>query len=294
MKKNVFLWFVLSVVFLVACGGNEEPADVAVIPLEPEPLSEAPSAVELDPASEVTQSDEPFVISAVPDQPSAVLDEKYELLVSYLSGALDVPVVYQPVSDHATAVAEFTAGNLDMVWFDGLHGTKARLAVDRSQAILHRPSDASTEIVFVALAESGIEAVADAENLSSFAGRALAFGADSLQLVEAGTEELALLDAAVWDAEVASGAVDEEQVVAVFRTAEHHSKHWLLNPNVVTRYGAHFPQKITEAMVTLDPNDPSQATLLELFRTDQFVYTDNDNYTDVEMLGRMIGFISEQ
>lgn len=291
MRKLSWLLFGLLACLAVACGGNEPEAEVVL--LESEPVS----AVEQDPASEVTQSDIPFVISAVPDQEPELLREKYEALAAYLAAELNVPVVYKPLDDHTAVVNAFASGEVDMVWIDGLHGVQARLRVDRSQAILQRPSDQTTTTVFVASSESGIDPLDDASGMDaidSLAGRTVAFGADPLELLESGTNDLALLDARQWDALVASGDIDSDKLVAVFRTPPHHSKHWLLNPSVVERYGVHFPQRVTEMMMSLDPAVEAEANVLELFNTDGFIFTDNSNYDDVEQLGRGIGFIVDQ
>ncbi|MEL7227032.1 MAG: putative selenate ABC transporter substrate-binding protein, partial [Cyanobacteria bacterium J06576_12] len=56
---------------------------------------------------------------------------------------------------------------------------------------------------------------------------------------------------------------------------------------------AGFTDKIQAALLKLDASDPDQAEILELFGAERFIETQNENYTQIEAVGREIGKISE-
>ena len=71
----------------------------------------------------------PFTIGAIPDQDPEKLQRLYGKLADYLSAELGVPVVYKPVTDYTASVTAFSIGDLDMVWFGGLTGVQAFVAM---------------------------------------------------------------------------------------------------------------------------------------------------------------------
>lgn len=299
---SLLLWFLL----LTACGGAAPPAEA--------------------PAEDAATS-EPLVIGAIPDQDPEVLQRQFDLLASYLSEQLGVPVEYKSVTDYAASVTAFRVGDLDLVWFGGLTGVQARLQVPDAQALVQRDIDENFHSVFIATKASGIEPFEDINGLTQLKGHTFTFGSDSstsgrlmpqyflsqagvtlndfkgepgfsgshdatIELVESGSYEAGALNESVWDKRVEAGEVDLDQVQLLWRTPPYHDYHWVARPDLAERYGEDFLDKITQAFLKLDPNNPEQKEILDLFGAGKFIPTSNDNYTQIEVVGRQIGKIN--
>lgn len=301
MKKlSLLLSIILSLVFFTACGsGNSEEEEVS------------------------------FTIGAIPDQDPEKLQREYGKLAAYLEEHLDVPVAYQPVTDYAASVTAFRVGDLDMVWFGGLTGVQARLQVEGAEALVQRDIDENFTSVFIANKDSGISELADVEALSVLADHTFTFGSESstsgrlmpqyflsragvtlsdfagepgfsgahdrtIELVEAGSFEAGVLNSQVWDARVAAGEVDLEKVMVILETPPYHDYHWVIHPEVADRYGDDFAQRVRDAFLSLDANDPAQAEILDFFGAEAFIETDNENYAGIEAVGREIGQIVDR
>ncbi|MGB7444047.1 MAG: putative selenate ABC transporter substrate-binding protein [Coleofasciculaceae cyanobacterium] len=286
--------------------------------------------VACSPTSESSSSPEgkvePFTTGAIPDQDPEKLQRLYSKLAEYLEAELNVPVEYKPVTDYTAAVTAFRVGDLDMVWFGGLTGVQARLQVPGAEAIAQRDIDEQFHSVFIANKSSGIEAIKEAQGLEKLKGSTFTFGSESstsgrlmpqyfleqegvkiedfkgevgfsgshdktIQLVEAGTYQAGALNEQVWQSRLEEGEVDLEKVQVIWRTPAYYDYHWVINPEVKERYGEDFPEKVQAALMKLDPNNPEQKEILELFGADKFIPTQNANYTQIEEVGRKIGKI---
>jgi phosphonate transport system substrate-binding protein len=266
----------------------------------------------------------PLVIGAIPDQDPELLTRNYGLLADFLSEELGVEVVYEPVTEYDAAVTAFRVGDLDLVWFGGLTGVQARLQVEGAEALAQRDIDEQFTSVFIASAGSGIEPIASVEELSVVAGHTLTFGSDSstsgrlmpqsflteagvslddlegepgfsgahdktIELVEAGTYEVGVLNSQVWRSRLEEGAVDTSKVVMILETPTYYDYHWVARPEL----GAEMQAAIVAALTSLDASDPDDAAILEFFGAGSFIETDNANYADIEAVGREVGLISD-
>lgn len=269
-----------------------------------------------------TEFDGELVIGAIPDQDPEVLARNYGLVADYLSAELGVDVRFEPVTEYDAAVTAFRVGDLDLVWFGGLTGVQARLQVDGADAIAQRDIDEQFTSVFIAGTDTGIEPFDDVSGLSAVAGRTLTFGSDSstsgrlmpqsfldqagvslddldgepgfsgshdatIELVEAGTFEVGALNSQVWDARTEAGEVDLDAVQVVFETPTYYDYHWVARPEL----GDDLEAQVVEALAGLDPSVPDEAEILEFFGAGSFIETSNDNYADIEAVGRSIGAI---
>jgi phosphonate transport system substrate-binding protein len=278
------------------------------------------------PAEQAAAVQRPLVISAIPDQDPEKLQRLYESLASYLSTELGAPVIYKPVVDYTASVTAFKVGDLDLVWYGGLTGVQARLQVEGAQAIVQRDIDATFHSVFIANVNSGLEPFNDIEGLQALKGRTFTFGSDSstsgrlmpqyflkqagvtladfsaeagfsgshdktIKLVESGTYDVGVLNEQVWESRLNAGEVDTSKVILLWRTPAYFDYHWVLNPNVAKDFGADMPEKITQALLKLNPNVPEQKAILELFGANQFITTENANYAEIEAIAREIGKI---
>ncbi len=265
-----------------------------------------------------------LVIGAIPDQDPEILARNYDLVAGYLSEELGVDVRFEPVTEYEAAVTAFRVGDLDLAWFGGLTGVQARLQVDGANAIAQRDIDEQFTSVFIAGTDTGIEPFDAVDGLSAVAGRTLTFGSESstsgrlmpqsfltqagvslddlegepgfsgshdttIDLVESGTFEVGALNSQVWDARVEAGEIDLDRVQVIFTTPTYYDYHWVARPEL----GDGLQAQIVEALMGLDPSDPDEATILEFFGAESFIETSNENYADIESVGREIGSIDE-
>jgi phosphonate transport system substrate-binding protein len=278
-------------------------------------------------AEPATDSSEPLSVGAIPDQDPEKLQRLYSKLATYLSAELGVPVEYEPVTDYAAAVTAFKVGDLDLVWFGGLTGVQARLQVPGANAIAQRDIDEKFHSIFIANTASGLTPAKTASDLVSLKGKTFTFGSDSstsgrlmpqyflkeagvsledfkgepgfseshdatLKLVESGSYEAGVLNEQVWLDRTAAGEVDETKVKAIWQTPEYYDYHWIANSDKLNeQYGAGFTDKIQAALLKLDASNPEQAEILELFGAEKFIPTKNENYAQIEAIGREIGKI---
>lgn len=298
----------LFALLAAACGGgSDEGAEVEA--------DETADAAE-------TEFEGELVIGAIPDQDPEILARNYELVANYLAEEVGVTVRFEPVTEYDAAVTAFRVGDLDLVWFGGLTGVQARLQVDGAEAIAQRDIDEQFTSVFIAGTDTGIDAITSVSDLSVVAGRTLTFGSDSstsgrlmpqsflsqagvaledldgepgfsgshdatIELVEAGTFEVGALNSQVWNARVEEGTVDLDRVQVIFETPAYFDYHWVARPEL----GDDMQQRVVDALMALDPEDPEEAEILNFFGAGSFIETSNDNYSDIESVGREIGSI---
>jgi len=275
----------------------------------------------------ITEAVIPLAVGAIPDQDPEKVQRLYSKLATYLEAELGVPVAYEPVTDYAAAVTAFKVGDLDLVWFGSLTWVQARLQVEGAEAIVQRDIDEAFHSVLIANTGTGLEPLSEISDLAQLKGRTLTFGSESstsgrlmpqhylqeaglnietdfrgevgfsgnhdatIKLVEAGTYEVAALNEQVWEARLAEGAVDESRVTLIWRTPPYPNYHWVIHPDVEERYGEGFIDKVQTALVSLDPSVPEEKEILDLFGAGAFIPTENDNYAEIEAVGRQIGKI---
>lgn len=310
LKSRLFLALpVAGILALSACGGTTGT------PSAPTATSQAGATPQA-----TTGSNRPLRISAIPDQDPEKLQRIYGSVATYLTAELGVPVEYVPVTDYTASVTAFKVGDLDLVWYGGLTGVQARLQVDGAQALVQRDIDEQFHSVFIANVNSGINTLADLK------GRTFTFGSESstsgrlmpqyfldqegikltdfkgeagfsgshdktLSLVTAGTFDAGVLNEQVWKSRQADGTVDASKVKEIYRSPAYHDYHWVLHPSVATNYGSDMPEKIRAAFLKLDPSVPAQKEVLDLFGAGKFIATNNDNYKEIEQVGRDAGLI---
>jgi phosphonate transport system substrate-binding protein len=270
------------------------------------------------------QAAQALAVGAIPDQDPEKLQRLYGKLARYLEQELKVPVVYKPVTDYTAAVTAFRVGDLDLVWFGGLTGVQARSQVPGAAAIAQRDIDAQFHSVFIANQKSGLKPIQTLQELTALKDHTFTFGSESstsgrlmpqyflqeagvkptdfrgnvgfssshdatLQLVEAGSYDAGALNEQVWQSRVEAGEVDPSKVQVIWRSPAYYDYHWVINPAVQARYGADFPQQVQAALTKLDPGNPDQKEILDLFGAAKFIPTQNSNYAQIEAVARDLG-----
>jgi phosphonate transport system substrate-binding protein len=259
-----------------------------------------------------------FYFSGIPDQDSARWAQRYTTLSDYLSKELGVKVEGVPTVDYAAVVAGFKKGDIHMAWFGGLTGVQARLAVPDSEAIVQRPRDEEFHSEFIVQADLPVEKLEDLRGLtftfgseSSTSGHLmpryflLQAGVDpdkdfsglpnysgshdkTWKLVESGAYQAGALNEAVWESAVSEGKVDLLKVRQFYTTPPYYDYNWTIRGDVDEVFGKGFKDKVQAALLSLGPE---QQEILDLFHTDSFIETANENYGAIEQIARQVGII---
>lgn len=278
------------------------------------------------PSRQVGDPDRTLAVGAIPDQDPQELQRRYGAVSDYLKEELGVDVRYVPVTDYTASVTAFRRGDLDLVFFGGLTGVQARLQTPGARVIAQRDIDARFRSVFIAGTGSGIDRIRSTAGLRTLAGHSFTFGSESstsgrlmpqrflmqagveldgfagqvgfsnshdttIKLVEAGTYDAGVLNAAVWDSRTAAGEVDLSTVREVFRSEPYHDYHWLIRPDVDDHFGGGFTQRVTDALLALDGGDEQERQVLALFQAESFIASSPENYTDIEDVARTVGLL---
>ncbi|GHJ59826.1 putative selenate ABC transporter substrate-binding protein [Nocardioides sp. OK12] len=266
-------------------------------------------------------------ISAIPDQDPEQLNRLYGLVADAVADATGLEVSYEAVTDYTAVVRAFEVGDIHLAWMGGLTGVQARSRVEGAQAIAQRDIDADFHSLFIATKASGIEPFDDTEGLTALEGHSLTFGSDTstsgrlmpqyfmeqaglevadlqgepgysgshdatIEAVASGSYEVGAVNEQVWEATVEAGEVDLSDVVVLWRTPGYADYHWLVRPDLDETFGEGTTEAIAQMLYDLDPADPDDAAILELFGATSFVPTENENYDQIEAVAKDLGLLA--
>ncbi|PFP23172.1 putative selenate ABC transporter substrate-binding protein [Bacillus sp. AFS073361] len=298
MKKWLSaLILVMLVISLAACGQSDEKTS--------EGKKEA-------------TNNEIFKIGAIPDQNAADLDKGMTAVAKYLSEKTGMKVEFVPSVDYAALVTGFQRGEIHMAWFGGLTSVQARNLVPEAESIVQRPRDAKFHSVFITqssenitkledlkgksftfgsesstsghlmpryfLTEAGIDANTDFDGKPNFSGS----HDTTYKLIESGAFKAGALNEAVWEAAVKEGKVDTKKVKVFYTTPAYYDYNWTINSNVEEVFGKGTKQKVKDALLSITGD---QKEIADLFQTESFVETNNDNYKKIEKVAKELQII---
>ena len=262
-----------------------------------------------------------FTFTAIPDQDTTRLQERFGKIADYLSEELGITVKYIPVKSYSASVQAFKNNEVQLAWFGGLSGVQARMAVPNSVAIAQGVEDPDFISYFIANTSTGLsfsekfpKAIADKtftfgskgstsgrlmpEHFirQAFEGKAprevfkrVGFSGDhskTLALVQAGSYEVGAMNFKVWLKEVEAGKVDPTKVQVIWRTPGYPDYNWTIRGSVDETYGEGFIKKVQGAL--LDITDPA---ILNAFPRAKFIPADNSMYQPILDTAIEVGII---
>ena len=262
-----------------------------------------------------------FTFTAIPDQDTTRLQERFGKIADYLSEELGITVKYIPVKSYSASVQAFKNNEVQLAWFGGLSGVQARMAVPNSVAIAQGAEDPDFISYFIANTSTGLafsekfpKAIADKtftfgskgstsgrlmpEHFirQAFEGKAprdvfkrVGFSGDhskTLALVQAGSYEVGAMNFKVWLKEVEAGKVDPTKVQVIWRTPGYPDYNWTIRGSVDETYGEGFIKKVQDAL--LDITDPA---ILNAFPRAKFIPADNSMYQPILDTAIEVGII---
>ncbi len=261
-----------------------------------------------------------FTFTAIPDQDETKLKERFSKLATYLSKELNVDVKFIPVKSYAASIAAFRNNQVQLAWFGGLSGVKARLLVKDSQAIAQGVEDPNFHSYIIAHKSTGLE---KSDNLSKdIAGKTFTFGSKgstsgrlmpeyfiretfnkapkdvfkkvgfsgnhskTISLVQSGAYEVGAVNFKVWDRELKAGNIDTSKVKVIYKTPAYPDYNFTIRADVDKNYGAGFTKKVQDALIKLEDK-----TILSAFPRASFIKAENRDFDPVLKTARQIGLI---
>ena len=261
-----------------------------------------------------------FVFTAIPDQDETHLQTRFGKIANYLAKELQVDVKYVPVKSYAAAVTAFRNNEVQLAWFGGLSGVRARLLVPNSEVIAQGYEDQSFQTYFIAHKDTALkpmDTLTDTIRQHSFtfgskgstSGRLMpeyflkqqfgespdkifsrvGFSGDhsrTIALVQSGAYNIGAVNFKVWERDLADGKVDTKNVSVIWKTPTYPDYQWSIRGDVNGKWGPGFVEKVKKAL--LDMDDPE---LLKSFPRTSFIPATNDDFQPVEDVARSIGLI---
>ena len=261
-----------------------------------------------------------FVFTAIPDQDESQLRERFDKVAVYLSKELGVDVEYIPVKSYAAAVTAFRNDQVQLAWFGGLSGVRARSLVDRSEAIAQGFEDPFFETYFIAHASTGLKNSVDFPreilaktftfgSKGSTSGRLMpeyhirqqfdkapqdifskvGFSGNhskTIALVQSGAYEVGAVNFQVWKKDLAAGKIDTDKVSIIWTTPSYPDYQWTIRGDVDQRWSAGFKKKVTKALLDMKDKD-----LLASFPRSSFIPASNSDYDTILNMAKEIKLI---
>jgi phosphonate transport system substrate-binding protein len=261
-----------------------------------------------------------FVFTAIPDQDETQLRTRFGKVSTYLSDKLGIDVKYVPVKSYAAAVTAFRNNQVQLAWFGGLSGVRARQLVARSQAIAQGKEDVSFVTYFIAHSSTGLSETK--EFPKGMAGKTFTFGSKgstsgrlmpefhirrafgkspddvfsrvgfsgdhsrTISLVQSGAYQVGATNYAVWEREVKEGKIDTSKVKVIWRTPTYPDYQWTIRGDADAKFGKGFTEKVKAALLSM--NDPD---LLKSFPRSSFIPATNADYKPILDTAKSIGLI---
>lgn len=263
----------------------------------------------------------PLRFTAIPDQNSTELQEKFQPLGSHLSAALGVAVEYVPARDYQAAVEMFKNGDAPLAWFGGLTGVQARHAVGGARAIAQGDTDPRFFSYFIAHRDTGLERGSDFP--LGMEGRRFTFGSRSstsgrlmpeffirertgrgaeaffdalvgfsgshdrtIELVRSGQYEIGAVNYQVFDRQVAAGRVDPDVVRIIWQTPMYADYNWTAHPILDTLFGQGFIDRLQQTLVAID--DPVMLSALPRRR---LVAASNEDFEGIRVVAEALDMV---
>lgn len=262
-----------------------------------------------------------FKFTAIPDQDTVRLEKRFSKVATYLSKELGINVTYVPVKSYAASVTAFRNNQVQLAWFGGLSGVKARRSVPGSQAIAQGEEDQYFVTYFIANAKSGLESSPSFPN--AIKGKTFTFGSKgstsgrlmpefyirkyfanespdkifkrvgysgdhskTIALVQSGAYEVGAVNFKVWETELANGKIDPKKVQVIWKTPVYPDYNWTLRAGLDKAYGDGFSEKVQKALLNMKDKN-----LLDAFPRSRFVDSNNENYKPILDTAIEIGII---
>ena len=258
--------------------------------------------------------------TAIPDQNTTELAEKYAPVARYLSAKLGVTVRYRPAADYGASVEMFKNGDVHLAWFGGLTGCQARAAVNGARAIAQGAEDPKFVSYFIAHRSTGLTESKDFP--TNIADLTFAFGSEkstsgrlmpefhirkhtnkspreffrktpqfsgshdkTIELVAAGTVQAGVVNYRVYEKRVARD-ISRDDAVIVWRTPPYADYNWTAHPGLEKNFGPGFIDRLQTVLVGI--TDPD---ILAAFQRSSLIKASNKDFEGIARVARNLNLL---
>ena len=258
-----------------------------------------------------------FRVTTIPEEAATEQMRKFGPIVKYLEQKLGMKVEFTPVSDYPAAVETLVNKNIEMAWLGGFTLIQAQhRSGGKIIPIAQREEDTKFQSVFIAKTSSGIKTLADLK------GKQVSFGSPSstsghlmprsfllqanidpdkdfkrvaysgahdatIASVVSGKVEAAALDITVWNKFVKENRVDTKEVNVFYTTPGYFNYNWAVHADMP----AALRERVTKALIDLDPATAQGKEILDLNRATRYIPTQVENYKGIETAARSAGLL---
>jgi phosphonate transport system substrate-binding protein len=269
-----------------------------------------------------TQKTDPVLrYTAIPDQNTTELQQKFAPLTAHLSTVLGVKVEYVPSRDYQASVEMFRAGDIQLAWFGGLTGVQARAAVPGAIAIAQGEVDPEYFSYFIAHQETGLQ---PGESFpAEIAEFAFTFGSESstsgrlmpeffikentglsptdffskgfsfsgshdktIAMVESGRFPCGVVNYKVYDKRVASGKTDPAVCRVIWKTPTYADYNFTAHPDLEVLFEAGFTEKLQSALTGITDQE-----LLSALPRKKLINAKNEEFEGIAQVARQLGMV---
>ena len=262
-----------------------------------------------------------FRFSAIPDQNTTELIEKFKPLADYLSKELKVKVEYVPAKDYQASVEMFKNGDIQLAWFGGLTGVQARSAVSGAKAIAQGKSDPQYYSYFIAHKDTGLKPSEDfpkdiaqfrftfgsesstsgrlmpeyfikkntGKSPAEFFSKPVGFSGShdkTVELVASGQYQVGAVNYKVYDKRVESSKTDPKTVKVIWKTPVYADYNWTAHPDLEKSFGVGFVERVKQALISIE--DP---VLLQALLRDKLIPAKNSEFEGIARVAKDLNMI---
>lgn len=261
-----------------------------------------------------------FTFTAIPDQDETKLYERFSKIAKYLEKELGVDVKFVPVKSYASSISAFRNNQVQLAWFGGFSGVRARLLVEGSYAIAQGLNDPNFHSYIIANTHTGLEK--SEEFPQGIKGKTFTFGSKgstsgrlmpeyfitknmqktpdelfktvgfsgnhskTIALVQSGAYEVGAVNYKVWDRELKAGNIDTSKVKVIWKTPPYPDYQFTIRGDVDEQFGEGFSKRVQDALLRLDDRD-----ILDAFPREKFIKAENAEFEVILETGRKLGLI---
>ena len=259
--------------------------------------------------------------TAIPDQTSTELQEKFQPLAEYLGRQLGVTLEFVAARDYPGSVEMFRNADVLLAWFGGLTGVQARQTVPGARAIAQGEVDPNYYSYLIAHQDTGLErsdefplAIADLRftfgSRSSTSGRMMpeyfirqhmgqspqeffkhpvGFSGShdkTAELVESGQYQVGAINYKVYEQRVESGKTDPRTCRIIWQTPPYADYNWTAHPDLEKKFGEGFTDRLQQALISID--DP---TLLAALPRTRLIAARNEEFNAIRQVAEELGMV---
>lgn len=261
-----------------------------------------------------------FTFTAIPDQDETKLKERFSLLADYLSKELNLDVKFVPVKSYSASIAAFRNNQVQLAWFGGLSGVRARLLVKDSVAIAQGVEDPNFHSFIIAHSSTGLEKSKSIPQ--GIEGKTFTFGSKgstsgrlmpeyfiteqfkkspndifkkvgfsgnhskTIALVQSGAYEVGAVNYKVWKRELKAGKIDPSKVKIIYQTPGYPDYNFTARGDLDKQFGEGFTKKLQAAILNI-----KDEKILNAFPRSGFIKAENKDFDPVLNTAKKIGLI---